>query len=101
MIRSLGGLIVLLLVSCSGKAAGPAALVWARSADSSTLDPAEIEWGEDAKVIQSIFETLVTYSDHGVDLVPRLAERWEVSPDGRSYTFELRQGVQFHDGTPF
>jgi peptide/nickel transport system substrate-binding protein len=34
-------------------------------------------------------------------LIPDLAERWEVSPDGRSYTFRLRSGVRWHDGEPF
>jgi ABC-type transport system substrate-binding protein len=75
------------------------ALIWARSADSSTLDPAEIEWGEDAKVSQSIFEPLVTFKPDSVELEGRLAKSWSFSPDGKTLTFELRDGVTFHDGT--
>ncbi|HZF00001.1 MAG TPA: ABC transporter substrate-binding protein [Planctomycetota bacterium] len=89
------------LASCGGDAADRNALVWARSTDSTTLDPAEIESGEDAKVIQSICETLVTYKGDTVDLEPRLAERWTVSADGKQLAFDLRKNVTFHDGTPF
>ncbi|MFC1870537.1 ABC transporter substrate-binding protein, partial [Chloroflexota bacterium] len=35
------------------------------------------------------------------NIVPDLAEKWEISPDGKVYTFSLRQGVNFHDGHPF
>ena len=94
-------LILALLGSCSDGAADPSALIWARSADSSTLDPAEIEWGEDAKVIQSLCDTLVTYKGDTVELEPKLAERWSVSPDGKTLTFDLRKNILFHDGTPF
>jgi peptide/nickel transport system substrate-binding protein len=45
-------------------------------------------------------ETLVIRDSNG-DFVPGLAESWEVSPDGLSYTFHLRQGILFQDGTPF
>jgi peptide/nickel transport system substrate-binding protein len=94
-------LLLALFGSCNDGAADPSALIWARSADSSTLDPAEIEWGEDAKVIQSLYDTLVTYKGDTVELEPKLAERWTVSPDGKTLTFDLRQGIVFHDGTPF
>ncbi|HLY12017.1 MAG TPA: ABC transporter substrate-binding protein [Planctomycetota bacterium] len=94
-------LVLALLGSCRDGDADPSALIWARSADSSTLDPAEIEWGEDAKVIQSVYETLVTYRGNTVELGPKLAERWTVSPDGKTITFQLRKGIVFHDGTPF
>jgi peptide/nickel transport system substrate-binding protein len=99
--RALTGVLILGLFSCSGESApDKRALVWARSADSSTLDPAEIEWGEDAKVIQSVFESLVSYRGDTVELEGRLAEKWSFSADGKTLTFELRQGIKFHDDTP-
>ncbi len=39
--------------------------------------------------------------DSGKTIVPDLAHSWEISKDGKTYTFHLRQGVQFHDGTDF
>lgn len=47
-----------------------------------------------------IYEPLVTY-DRGGKIQPALAESWKASPDGKAVTFQLRQGVQFSDGTPF
>jgi peptide/nickel transport system substrate-binding protein len=47
-----------------------------------------------------IFETLVSYGYH-TEIIPQLATSWEVSEDGMTWTFHLRQGVLFHDGTPF
>jgi peptide/nickel transport system substrate-binding protein len=99
MLRRLLLALTLVLGSCSGETSDKKALIWARSSDSSTLDPAEIEWGEDAKVIQSLFDTLVTYKGDTVELEGKLAERWTFSPDGKTLTFELRKGVRFHDGS--
>lgn len=47
-----------------------------------------------------MLETLVTY-DFDLSVKPRLAESWEVSPDGKTYTFHLVQNATWHDGTPF
>lgn len=47
-----------------------------------------------------IYEPLVHYGTQG-QILPGLAESWDISPDGKVYTFHLRQGVVFSDGTPF
>jgi peptide/nickel transport system substrate-binding protein len=49
----------------------------------------------------SVYDTLVYRHPQQLNFVPGLAERWEMSPDGLSWTFYLRQGVKFHDGEPF
>ncbi|HEC21539.1 MAG TPA: hypothetical protein ENI95_01335 [Chloroflexi bacterium] len=51
--------------------------------------------------LRSIYDTLVYRDAETQGFVPGLAESWEISPDGLLYTFTLRQGVLFHDGTPF
>ena len=47
-----------------------------------------------------IYDTLIVQSND-FKYHPGLAESWEVSPDGKAYTFKLKKGVKFHDGTPF
>ena len=47
----------------------------------------------------TVADTLITL-ENKVDLAPMLAESWEISDDGTVYTFNIRQGVNFHDGTP-
>lgn len=66
-----------------------------------TLDPAEANNLSEAKIIVNMFEGLVRYKPNSTEIEPCLATHWEVSPDGRSWTFFLRQDVQFHDQTPF
>ncbi len=51
--------------------------------------------------LTSVYDTLVYRDPEDGSFVPGLAERWEVSGDGLTYTFYLRQDVSFHDGTPF
>jgi peptide/nickel transport system substrate-binding protein len=49
----------------------------------------------------AIYEGLVKYKSGSTDVEPSLAEKWDVSSDGMQYTFHLKSGVKFHDGTPF
>ena len=51
-------------------------------------------------LLDLLYEPLVRYDSNG-DIQPALAESWEISDDGLTWTFNLRQGVTFHDGTPF
>ena len=54
----------------------------------------------DEVVYANVFEGLTRYADDG-SIKPALAESWEIAPDGLSWVFNLRDGVTFHDGTPF
>lgn len=51
--------------------------------------------------LRQVYDTLVYRDPQTQAFVPGLAERWSISPDGLIYTFTLRRGVTFHDGTPF
>ncbi|HLR47383.1 MAG TPA: ABC transporter substrate-binding protein, partial [Deinococcales bacterium] len=64
-----------------------------------TLQPAEATGLPDATVLRTMLEGLVGFRDD--ELVGELAESWTVNDDATEYTFELREGVTFHDGTPF
>ena len=76
-------------------------LIFGRGGDSVGLDPALEEDGESFKVCDNIYDTLVEYKDGSTEIEPSLATSWESSEDGLTWTFHLRQGVTFHDGTPF
>ncbi|MDD7963214.1 ABC transporter substrate-binding protein [Microbacterium thalli] len=75
--------------------------VFAASADPANLDPAFAQDGETFRVSRQIFEGLVGTEPGTADPAPLLAESWESSEDGLTHTFQLKEGVTFHDGTPF
>ncbi|MFL5803941.1 MAG: ABC transporter substrate-binding protein [Roseiflexaceae bacterium] len=54
-----------------------------------------------SRVINLIFDGLVNVDPDTLDPIPNLATKWEAAPDGKSYTFTLKQGVKWHDGQPF
>ena len=63
-----------------------------------TIDPA-LTQSSPADVVGAVFSGLVRL-DADLEIVPDLAERWEVSPDGATYTFTLHPAARFHDGRP-
>ncbi|MGQ1798625.1 ABC transporter substrate-binding protein [Kocuria oceani] len=75
--------------------------VFAASSDPKSLDPAFAQDGESFRVSRQIFEGLVGVQEGSAEPEPLLAESWEQSEDGRTYTFQLKDGVTFHDGTTF
>jgi peptide/nickel transport system substrate-binding protein len=75
-------------------------LIYATGTDALTLDPQFVTDVPTSRVVMQIHETLVKY-DLDMNVVPCLAEAWEVSSDQMTWTFRLRKGVKFQDGTPF
>ena len=69
--------------------------------DAVRLDPADYDDGQTAARAEQIFETLVEFDGATTNVRPALAEKWDTSADGKTWTFYLRKGVKFHDGTPF
>ena len=81
-------------------AAGGGTLIVGRGGDSVLLDNGAVTDGESARVINTITEGLVALEGTSTKPVPWLAESWETE-DSQTWIFHLRQGVTFHDGTPF
>jgi peptide/nickel transport system substrate-binding protein len=76
-------------------------LVFAASSDPVILDSPLISDGESLRATLQIYDTLVAQVPGTTKLQPSLATRWSKSADGKTWTFTLRKGVKFHDGTPF
>lgn len=81
--------------------AGDDTFVFAASSDPVMLDPAMASDGESFRIAHQVFEGLVGVEPGTLELTPRLATEWKASKDGKEFTFTLREGVKFHDGTDF
>ena len=82
-----------------GAAKNPNTIIEATISDPESLDPAwdyEVAGGE---VIQNVYQTLLFYNrENPAQFVPMLATKWDISPDGMTYTFTIRKGVKFQGG---
>src|SRR5256714_13548977 len=86
--------------STGAKATYGGTLTFALENDPANLDPMLSGLFVDRNIPYAMYDSLVRVDPKG-NIVPWLAEKWETSPDGKTVTFHLRQGVKYHDGTPF
>ena len=76
-------------------------LFYATSTEPLGLDPALVDDNDSGNIVCNIYESLLRFKEKNTEIEPSLAESWTISDDGLTYTFNLRKGVKFHDGTPF
>ncbi|HPE69969.1 MAG TPA: glutathione ABC transporter substrate-binding protein [Thermotogota bacterium] len=79
---------------------GAANAVVAMNGDAASLYPADMTDNYSEEICRHIYEGLVEF-DVNMKVVPALAKSWDISSDGKVYTFHLQQDVYFHDGTLF
>src|ERR1700749_4511763 len=76
-------------------------LVFSMAADPTGLDPEAVLNNTSGFVMATIYDGLIRYKPGTVEVEPGLAQSWDIAADGLGYTFHLRRGVKFHDGTTF
>lgn len=99
--RSLiGALPLLALALLSGASAqGGKVLTLMQTEPPRSMDPADQTATFTANILDTMYESLTQF-DQNLDIKPLLATKWAPSKDGKTWTFTLRPGVKFHDGTP-
>lgn len=93
--------LIALLVGSTTEAVAAKRLVVALPAEVVNLDPPQYADNNSEHVMSQIFEPFIQIAEDGFRKVPGLLERWEISGNGLVYTFRLRKGVTFHDGSPW
>jgi peptide/nickel transport system substrate-binding protein len=100
--------LALVCAACVGARAGAGpgdsknhTLIVGKAGDAIGLDPARVNDDESVEICEQLFEHLVRYAPSSTEVQPELALSWEVDAHGTVWTFHLRPGVLFHDGTPF
>jgi peptide/nickel transport system substrate-binding protein len=71
------------------------------AADPTGFDPEAVANNTSGFIMATVFDSLVSYKPGTTEVAPGLAKSWDISPDGLTYTFHLRTGITFHDGSKF
>ncbi|MGH8966428.1 MAG: ABC transporter substrate-binding protein, partial [Actinomycetes bacterium] len=98
------GALALSLASCgaeSERGSGGSTLTFGAAGAPSTFDPFYATDGETFRVTRQMFEGLLGIKPGTAEVEPELATDWTSNKDGTEWTFTLREGVTFHDGTAF
>jgi peptide/nickel transport system substrate-binding protein len=98
--KLLAGAAMLALVAGPVVARAETTLVIGIAADPTGLDPEAVENNTSGFIISTVYDSLLRYKPGTTDVAPGIAESWTTSPDGLTYTFKLRHGAKFSDGTP-
>ena len=85
----------------SGGAKTGGTFIFAGAGDPKNFDPIFNDDGESFRPTRQMYDTLIAHKPGTADLEPALAEKWEHDAEGKLWTFCLRKGVKFHDGTSF
>jgi peptide/nickel transport system substrate-binding protein len=85
----------------SAPAAPTGTITLANPNEPNFIDPAQALENYEFSVLRNTYEGLVAWNSDWTDFVPALATSWESNADATVWTFHLRQGITFHDGTPF
>lgn len=101
--KVLGSLTVMAMLAASPAAAQtpPNVLVVGQIAEPASLDPHVVTAANDFRILVNVYDGLVRNKPGTLEVEPALATDWTISDDGLTYTFNLRPGVRFHDGTDF
>jgi peptide/nickel transport system substrate-binding protein len=100
-IKALPVLALLILVMAAPLAADRLVLRSGSLVEPAAIDPAQVWDDTSSFYVCNIFDTLVQLNPQTMKIEPALALGWETSKDGRTWNFNLRRGVKFHDGTTF
>ncbi len=95
------GAITIALAAPAGAQIPDNVLIVGQIAEPQSLDPQHVSAVNDFRILVNLYEGLVRYDTGTLEVGPSLATDWEISDDGLTYTFNLREDVTFHDGTPF
>lgn len=95
-------LIAMAVAGTATAMAAPKTFVYCLEASPSAMSPVLVTDGAslDANA-RPIYNKLVDFAEGTTDVIPSLAEKWDISEDGKAYTFHLRKGVKFHDSKAF
>lgn len=100
VLRSVFAVILLLTLASCGKSRSRADLVFINGAEPESIDPAVVTDQVGMRIASALFEGLCRIDEEG-HAHPGMAERWDVTPDRKVYTFHLRPGAVWADGVPF
>jgi len=88
------------LTGLPGAQAQPNPLIIGQPTDAESLDPHKVTAVIAVERMYNLYDTLVNLDFDLETITPGLADSWQISPDGKTYTFALKKGVKFHSGKP-